>query len=97
MAFNHYAKIKRILLSQPTGWVIKRIDKPTVAKNFKGELRHFDHYYRIYDKAGKPIPYCKFQQMDLFIKTLGGDLDGWRKSNLQDLNAGSPAPQNSQG
>ena len=71
MAFNHYAKIKKILKSQPAGWVIKRIDEPTTAKSFKGEVRHFDHYYRIFDKSGNPIPFCKFQQMDLFIKTMG--------------------------
>lgn len=64
MAFNHYAKIKRIVSQQPPGWIIKRINKPTIAKNFKGESVHFDYYYRIYDAAGQPIKYCKFQQID---------------------------------
>jgi hypothetical protein len=74
MAFNHYAKIKRILQSTETEWYIKRIDEPTTAKNFKGENRTFDHYYRIYDFTGKQIPYCKFQQIELFAKTMGLDM-----------------------
>lgn len=71
MAFNHYAKIKRILDSQSGGWVVRRIDEPTSAKNFKGEVVHFKHYYRIYNDAGAPIKYCKFQKIDLLAKTLG--------------------------
>ena len=63
MAFNHYAKIKRILDLQPEGWVIRQINEPTSAKNFKGETIHFAHYYRIFDADGKPIKYCKFQQI----------------------------------
>jgi hypothetical protein len=70
MAFNHYAKIKRILDAQQSGWTVRRIDKPTSAKNFKGETRHFDHYYRVYDHNGKPIPYCKFQQLDRFTQIM---------------------------
>ena len=70
MLFNHYAKIKRILNEQPQGWVIRRIDKPTSAKNFKGETVHFTHYYRIYSASGEPIKYCKFQQIELLAKTL---------------------------
>ncbi len=64
MAFNHYAKIKRILESEPPGWYIKRINKPTSAQNFKGEVKQFDHYYRIYSADGKQIKFCKFQQID---------------------------------
>lgn len=71
MAFNHYAKIKRILAEQPDGWAIRRIDKPTQAKNFKGETVHFPHYYRIYDASGAPIKYCKFQQIERLAKALG--------------------------
>lgn len=71
MAFNHYAKIKRILAEQPDGWYIVRIDKPTSAQNFKGEVKRFDHYYLIYDVNDQPIKYCKFQQLDLLSKTLG--------------------------
>ena len=71
MAFNHYAKIKRILDQQPPGWFIKQINQPTSARNFKGELVHFDHYYRIYDASGQPIKYCKFQQIERLAKTLG--------------------------
>lgn len=69
MSFNHYAKIKRIL-AHHDGWYIKRIDKPTTAKNFKGEVRSFDHYYRIYDALDQPIPYCKFQQLDRFMQIM---------------------------
>ena len=64
MSFNHYAKIKRILTDHGNNWVIKRIDEPTSAKNFKGETVSFPHYYRIYDSAGAPIKYCKFQQIE---------------------------------
>ena len=70
MAFNHYAKIKRILAQQPGGWVIRRIDQPTQAKNFKGETISFTHYYRICDNIGRPIKYCKFQQIDRLAKAL---------------------------
>ncbi len=70
MAFNHYAKIKRILDAQPSGWFIKRIDEPTSAKNFKGETVTFPHYYRIYDRNGNPIKYCKFQQIERLGRAL---------------------------
>jgi len=70
MAFNHYAKIKRILASEPDGWVIRRINKPTSAPNFKGELIHFPHYYRIYDAFDNPIKYCKFQQIERLSQAL---------------------------
>lgn len=64
MAFNHYAKIKRILDDQPPGWTIRRIDVPTRATNFRGETVVFPHYYRIYDVNNTPIKYCKFQQIE---------------------------------
>lgn len=64
MAFNHYAKIKRILEQQSPNWYIKQINSPTTAKTFKGEVKKYDHYYRIYDQSGTPIKYCKFQQLD---------------------------------
>lgn len=70
MAFNHYAKVKRILDDEEPGWFITRINESTKAKNFKGEVRRFDHYYRAYDHAGNPIPFCKFQQLDLFAKIM---------------------------
>lgn len=69
MAFNHYAKIKAILQQQP-GWFIKRINKPTSAKTFKGEVKTYDHYYRIYDHDGVAIKYCKFQQLDRLARIL---------------------------
>lgn len=71
MAFNHYAKIKRILGEQSDGWFIRRINKPTKAQNFKGEVVEFPHYYRIYNADNQPIKYCKFQQLDLLARTLG--------------------------
>ena len=70
MAFNHYAKIRGILALEPEGWVIKRIDKPTRAKNCKGETVNFEHYYRIYNASGEPIKYCKFQQIERLAKIL---------------------------
>lgn len=70
MAFNHYAKIKRILSEQPSGWYIKQINTPTSAKNFKGELVRYDHYYRVYSIDGQPIKYCKFQKIDKLARTL---------------------------
>lgn len=71
MAFNHYAKIKRILAEQPSGWYIQRINEPTKALNFKGEIIHYDHYYRIYDATGVSIKYCKFQKIDKLASILG--------------------------
>lgn len=74
MAFNHYAKMKRILNDYP-GWYIVRINEPTKSLSFKNELRVFDHYYRIYDVSGEPIKFCKFQQLELFAKTMGVEPD----------------------
>lgn len=70
MAFNHYAKLKRILDEQPPGWFIKKIDQPTKAQNFKGEVREFEYYYRIYDANNQPIKYCKFQQIERLASIL---------------------------
>lgn len=70
MAFNHYAKIKRILLAQPDGWIIKKINQPTKAKKFNGETVEYPHYYRIYDRHNTPIKYCKFQQIERLAKAL---------------------------
>jgi hypothetical protein len=70
MAFNHYAKIKRILDSHPGGWYIKRIDKPTSAKNFRGETVEYDYYYRVYSPDGQAIKYCKFQKIDKFANIM---------------------------
>jgi hypothetical protein len=70
MPFNHYAKIKRILDEQPGGWIIKRIDEPTSATNFKNEKIRFDHYYRIYTADDQPIKYCKFQQIERLAQAL---------------------------
>ncbi len=54
MAFKHYARIKRILDGQPAGWVIKRINEPTRARNFRGDAVEFPRYYRICNHAGYP-------------------------------------------
>ncbi|PID29101.1 hypothetical protein CR983_04355 [Candidatus Saccharibacteria bacterium] len=75
MAFNHYAKLKRIIDAQPDGWYIKRIDQPTTATNFRGETRRFDHYYRLYDAAGQPIKYGKFQQIERLASVLDIPVD----------------------
>jgi hypothetical protein len=70
MPFNHYAKIKHILEQYPDDWVIRRIDEQTSAKNFKGEVVNFSHYYRIYTLGGEPIKYCKFQQLERLSRIL---------------------------
>ncbi len=70
MAFNHYAKLKRIIDAQPDGWYIKRIDQPTTATNFRGEVKKFDHYYRLYDFSDQPIKYGKFQQIERLASAL---------------------------
>ena len=75
MSFNHYAKIKRILENEKPGWYIKKINKPTTAKKFNGEVRKFDHYYRIYNSDNQPIKYCKFQQLDLLAKIMNTPAD----------------------
>ncbi len=71
MAFNHYAKLKRILAIEPAGWYIQRIDEPTRAKNFRGEVIEYEHYYRLYTAADTPIRYGKFQKIDKLAQTLG--------------------------
>ena len=73
--FNHYAKLKRILDTEPPGWYIVRIDEPTTATNFKGENVTFDHYYRLYTAAGDPIKYGKFQQLPRLAQALGIDVE----------------------
>ena len=70
MTFNHYAKIKRIL-NEYDNWYVVRVDEVTRAKNFRGEIREFDHYYRVYDTFGNPIKYCKFQQLERLASVLG--------------------------
>jgi len=74
MAFNHYAKIKRILEQEPDGWYIRRIDEPTEAKNFKGETVCYDYYYRIYSADGQAVKYCKFQKIDKLASVLRRDV-----------------------
>ncbi len=69
--FNHYAKLKRILDAEPSGWYIARINEKTTATTFRGEKRHYDHYYRLYRADGSVIKYGKFQQIDLLAQALG--------------------------
>jgi hypothetical protein len=69
MAFNHYAKIKRILADYDS-WYIVQINKPTVATKFNGEKVYYDHYYRIYDTHDQPIKFCKFQQLERFAQAM---------------------------
>ncbi len=73
MAFNHYAKLKRILAAEPAGWYIRRIEEPTTATNFRGETVHFDYYYRLYSADGTAIKYGKFQQLERLARALGTD------------------------
>ena len=75
MAFNHYAKIKRILADQPDSWYIRRIDEQTSAKNFRGETNQNDQYYRIYDRQDNQIKYCKFQKIDKLAHILGKSVE----------------------
>ncbi len=75
MAFNHYAKIKRILDEYSDGWYIRLINEPTQAKNFRGEMVLYNHYYRIYDSDDAPIKYCKFQKIDKLASVLGKSVD----------------------
>lgn len=62
--------MERILDEQPAGWYILRINEPTKAQGFKGEVRTFDHYYRIYDRNDQAIKYCKFQQIERLAAVL---------------------------
>ena len=70
MAFNHYAKIKRILDQEPPGWIIRKINQPTSAKNFKGETIEYPYFYRIYDVDNQPVKYSKFQKIELLANIL---------------------------
>jgi hypothetical protein len=68
--FNHYARLKRILDTEPAGWYIVRIDEPTQATNFRGETTYFDHYYRLYHADGGAVRFGKFQQIDRLAHAL---------------------------
>lgn len=70
MAFNHYARLARIVAELDAGWYIVRIDEPTSAKNFRGDLVHYDHYYRIFASTGEQVPYGKFQKLDKLASVL---------------------------
>lgn len=74
MAFNHYAKLARIITSQPQGWYIRRIDEPTSTKNFKGETVDYQYYYRLYSADDLAIPYGKFQQIERLARALKLDV-----------------------
>lgn len=70
MAFNHYAKLKRLLVDQPEGWYIRRINEPTSAKTFRGDTVSYPHYYRLYAYDDTPIKYGKFQQLERLAAAL---------------------------
>lgn len=74
MSFNHYAKMRRIL-SQHQVWTVRKIDQPTRATRFNGEVVLYDHYYRVYDAENQPIKFCKFQQLDRFAHTMGMNVE----------------------
>ncbi len=76
MAFNHYAKIKRILSNYDwNDWYILKINQPTKSKSFSGEIIHYDFYYRIIEaQTNKFIPYCKFQQISRLASILKIDI-----------------------
>ena len=59
--------------NEPPGWYIVRIPQPTTATNFRGEITHFDHYYRLYSVESRPIRYGKFQQLDRLAAALHCD------------------------
>jgi adenylate kinase family enzyme len=63
------AKCKLIVLVGPTASGKSEL-AVKLAKKFNGEQRTYEHYYRIYDASKKPIPYCKFQQLYLFARTM---------------------------
>lgn len=75
MAFNHYAKLKRLLEAESPTWVIRRIDEPTSVKNFRGEVVRFEHYYRLYRADGSAIKYGKFQQIERLAKALNKEIE----------------------
>lgn len=75
MAFNHYAKLARIIATLEQGWYIQRINEPTSAKTFSGETRMFDHYYRIYTHDGVMVPYGKFQQIERLTQALKANIE----------------------
>ncbi len=69
MAFNHYAKLKRIIADYWDERYIVKINKPTKTKWFDWKTKSYDCYYRLYfDEL--PIKYGKFQQLDKLAKTL---------------------------
>ncbi len=70
MAFNHYARLQRILAGLQDGWYIRRINTPTTAVTFGGETRQFDHYYRLFTADGTQVKYGKFQQLDRLAQVL---------------------------
>lgn len=84
MAFNHYAKLKRILEEQPDGWFILYINQPTTSKTFSGEVRSFDHYYRLCDASGAYIKYGKFQQLERLAAILNRPAESLPVISLED-------------
>ena len=74
MAFNHYAKLARIIAELDAGWYIRKINEPTSAKMFSGETKHYDYYYRIYSHDGEMVRFGKFQQIERLAQALKLDV-----------------------
>lgn len=74
MAFNHYAKLARIITTLQPGWYIRRIDEPTVTTRFNGGKNHYDYYYRLFAYDDMAVPYGKFQQIDKLADVLNCDV-----------------------
>lgn len=72
--FNHYAKLKRILLEYQDDWYIVKVNQPTTTKRFNGEVNHYEYYYRLYSQ-GEMIKYGKFQQLDTLASVLNMPID----------------------
>lgn len=70
MAFNHYAKLARIIAALDAGWYIVRIDEPTATKSFRGDTLRYDHYYRLFSASGEQVKYGKFQKLDMLASVL---------------------------
>lgn len=70
MAFNHYAKLARIIAGLDDGWYIVRIDEATSAKNFRGEIVEYEYYYRLFTVNGEQVKYGKFQKLDKLASVL---------------------------
>ncbi len=72
MAFNYYAKLKRVI-NELDEYQIVKIDKPAKTKKFNGEYNYYEHYYKICNNK-QYIKYGKFYQLDKLANTLKVDI-----------------------